>query len=122
MNSITIVSAIPQLVDRLFKENMSGDHEVTLHDIEVSAKLAMHQIGELLLQAQIDEMGSGYVGSTMPCECGGTLRFAGDRSRTLTTWCGQITYKRAYYHCKRCGASRVPLDEQLGVPQGISAT
>lgn len=83
---------------------------------------AAHQLGlklaQLALQALIDQSGKGYEGSYLPCSClEGRLRYHRDSTRTLRTLAGQISYKRAYYYCRACGASRCPKDELLGQSQ-----
>jgi hypothetical protein len=59
--------------------------------------------------------GKGYEGSELACSCKqGQLRYQRDSKRGLRTLAGPISYSRAYYYCRMCGASRCPKDEQLG--------
>jgi hypothetical protein len=37
--------------------------------------------------------------------------------RTLVSLLGPITYRRAYYYCRRCGKGRCPFDQQAGIPE-----
>lgn len=39
-----------------------------------------------------------------------------EQNRPLQTALGELHYKRAYAVCDRCGETRVPLDEALGIP------
>lgn len=112
------IAVISEIVDRLIEENEDGEHKATLHDIEGRTELAARNLKQLMLQAQLDEIGDGYAGSRLTCKCGGKLKFVGHRKRTLRTSCGDITLNRAYCYCKRCGESRALLDEKLRVPKG----
>ena len=41
-------------------------------------------------------------GRNLPCECGSPARYAGRRDKTFVTALGEMTLKRAYYHCEHC--------------------
>jgi hypothetical protein len=47
--------------------------------------------------------------------CQGTAGYHGDRERALVGLAGAVTYRRAYYYCRRCGRGLAPFDEQAGV-------
>ena len=53
------------------------------------------------------------------CRRGSRQKFIHHRPRTLATLLGPARYKRAYYHCPRCGASATPYDQavDLGLAQ-----
>jgi len=106
------------IVERSFQETRSLGGGATIHDMETAAWKAARQFGQLMIQAQADEAGNGYMGSRIPCECGAKMRYVDTRSRTVTTWCGQMTLRRAYYRCDSCGTSAFPLDKQLCMPAG----
>jgi len=118
MNRTIIIAAVSDIVERAFQETGSLGNGATIHDMEAAARKATRQFGQLMIQAQADEAGNGYAGSRIPCECGAMMRHIGNRSRTVATWCGQMTLERAHYRCDRCGASVIPLDEQLCMPKG----
>ncbi|HHV63296.1 MAG TPA: ISKra4 family transposase [Firmicutes bacterium] len=116
MNARThIILEITELTNRLFEETETGRDKANLHDLEDATSKAASRIAQILLEGMLDEFGDGYCDSRIPCKCGGKLRFVGRRELTITTICGEVHLKRAYYHCKRCGASWVPLDERLGL-------
>ena len=54
-------------------------------------------------------------GRTLPCECGRLARYAGRRDKTFVTALGEMTLKRAYYHCKHCKHGFYPRDRTLGL-------
>lgn len=90
------------------------------HDIKDWTELAAREIKELMLQAQLDEMGAGYAGSMLTCTYGGKFRFIGNRKRKLRKSCGDITLNRAYYYCKRCGESRAPLESASSIMERLA--
>jgi len=79
-----------------------------------------HEIGRAFeggfLQAKVEEIGKGYKGAMIWCECGGRAEYEGDRKKKVKTlWAGDIEVKRAYYLCEQCHQGIVPLDEELGL-------
>ena len=58
---------------------------------------------------------SDYCGPTRPGTCGPTARYAGRREKTFETGLGQLTLRRAYYHCPDCGHGCCPRDHALGL-------
>ena len=69
----------------------------------------------MLLEGLAEAVGNGYRGASMACRCGGSMRYVNDRPKTFLTVLGDLRLRRAYYRCSQCGASRVPLDEVLGL-------
>lgn len=52
----------------------------------------------------------------MSCpHCQRTAGYHCDRPRSLVSLCGVVSYRRAYYYCRRCGKGLHPFDEQAGV-------
>lgn len=80
---------------------------------ESAAQQLGWRVAQLALQALVTVHGKGYAGTHLACACGGWLRYQRDALRRVRTLCGDIAYERACYYCRRCGASRCPLDEQL---------
>jgi len=60
---------------------------------------------------------SDQAGPTVQCACGKEARYAGRRSKTITTALGAMKFKRAYYHCEVCKAGFCPRDRTLGVEE-----
>jgi hypothetical protein len=54
----------------------------------------------------------------VPCGCGQLARYLRVRPATVTTVLGRITIARAIYHCRNCGTSHAPLDQQLPIAAG----
>src|SRR5829696_3464155 len=82
---------------------------------EEAAQQLGHKLAQLALQALVAQSGKGYEGSYLPCSClKGRLRYQRDSTRRLRTLAGELSYSRAYYYCRACGASRCPKDELMG--------
>ena len=89
--------------------------EDNLGSLEEMVIEKMRLIGQGLLQRLVNRKPNGYKGSSLLCKCGGSMRFVNHRKRNIHTIFGWLTVKRAYYHCRRCGASFVPYDKASGL-------
>lgn len=82
---------------------------------------AAMRIGAKAVELRLAREPLGYEGSSRVCDnpdCGHDQKFVGHRPRTLGTLMGQVTIKRAYYHCKGCGGSCCPYDRRVGLGSG----
>jgi hypothetical protein len=86
--------------------------------LEQAVRAKMQQLGQGLLQRVVQRQPKGYTGSSRLCACGGSLRFMGHRAKDVHTVFGWIRVRRAYYHCRDCGASRTPYDGDSGLGPG----
>lgn len=106
-----------KIIDQL--EEIYSEELINLTDnlgsLEEAVKEKMQQLGRGLLQRLVDRGANGYKGSSMSCECGGSMKFIQHRSKDIHTLFGWITVKRAYYHCSQCGASMFPYDVSSGL-------
>jgi Uncharacterised protein family (UPF0236) len=92
-----------------------------LSEVEQVVREAVLRIGARAVELHLAGKPLGYDRSSRACEregCGHDQKFMGHRPRTLATLMGQVTIKRAYYHCKHCGASCCPYDRQVGLGSG----
>lgn len=89
-----------------------------LGTLEQTVQAAMRQLGQGLLQRLVQRQPNGYKGSCLPCSCGGSQRFVGHRAKDVHTIFGWIRVRRAYYHCRDCGASLTPYDRDSGLGPG----
>jgi hypothetical protein len=48
--------------------------------------------------------------------CDHAAAYHDDAGRTVVSLCGPITYRRAYYYCRRCGKGICPFDQHAGMP------
>jgi len=92
-------------------KNFSGD----FGKFEQSVMAMMMSFGKGLLQRLVDKNLNGYKGSSMACECDSSMKFMQHRPRDIHTLFGWIKLKRAYYHCRGCGASLAPYDKSSGL-------
>jgi hypothetical protein len=86
-----------------------------LNAVEVILREQVLRIGARALELHLAGRKLGYEGSSRACECGANQKFVNHRPRTLATLLGPVTYRRAYYHCKQCGASALPYDQKVGL-------
>ena len=86
--------------------------------LEQAVKAKMQQLGQGLLQRLVQRQPNGYKGSSVSCPCGSSRRFVGHRAKDVHTLFGWIKVRRAYYHCRDCGASLTPYDAYSGLGPG----
>jgi hypothetical protein len=86
-----------------------------LGDLEATVRNMLDSLGKGLLQRLVERSDKGYRGSRIPCDCGGTLRFVGNRVKNINTNFGWIEVRRAYYHCAGCGKVDIPYDRRSGL-------
>ncbi len=89
-----------------------------LTQVEQVVREAAMRIGAKAVELRLAEQPLGYEGSSRACDnphCGENQKFVEHRGRTLSTLMGQVTIKRAYYHCKECGSSCCPYDQRIGL-------
>lgn len=106
-----------QIIKQL-AETFKHDFELVNHnfpDLEKAVKEKMQQLGQGLLQRLVDLKPNGYHGTSIPCNCGRSMKFIQHRSRDMLTTFGWIKIKRAYYRCPDCGACLVPYDKASGL-------
>jgi hypothetical protein len=91
--------------------------EGTLESVEQGLVDLLREVGQSSFQLYVDsrQASRGYEGSSRACGCGGDQKFMGYRSRKLATLLGQVSYRRAYYHCSGCGAGKFPFDQKQGL-------
>lgn len=92
-----------------------------LTEVERVLRDAVLRVGAAAVELHLAGKPLGYEGSSRACDapgCGHDQKFVGHRPRTLGTLMGQVTIKRAYYHCKHCGASCCPYDQGVGLGAG----
>ena len=63
---------------------------------------------------------SDHTGARRSCPLGHEARYAGRREKTFTTALGEMTFKRAYYHCDDCESGFFPRDHALGLVGTLS--
>lgn len=87
----------------------------SLADLEAAALTASRAFAAAILGLAAMAAAPRVAGPCPHCRAAGREAVVRQRSRTLLTQCGRITLRRAYRTCRRCGQSRFPLDEALGL-------
>lgn len=91
-----------------------GDFEA----VERAARVAALQAANRLVAHHINADHSDMQDTRLACDHGHDARYAGRRSRTVTTVLGPMTLERAWYHCETCNAGFAPRDRDLGIEAG----
>jgi hypothetical protein len=89
--------------------------------LETAIRHAVLRVGAAAVELHLADKPLGYEGSSRACDhryCSCNQKFVGYRPRTLATLLGQVTIRRAYYHCGHCGTSCCPYDVQVGLGTG----
>lgn len=108
-----VVAAVEEAVGPL------ADEAVSFAALEAAVEAAMRQAGAAAFTCLLAAMGTGYVGPTGPCGCGGAQTTDHYAQGTRQTVLGRVSVRRAAYRCATtCGRHECPLDARLGVPTG----
>jgi len=89
----------------------------TMAEVEKDLREMLRQVGAEALRLFLST-GPGTPAAELPCACGGTLHYQRQRSATVTSVFGKITYARAYYAGCACGQGKAPVDERYGLEPG----
>ena len=82
--------------------------------MELAIRTAMTKLGGHLLEDLL-ALDPGHRGARVDCGQGHRAAFVGYRPKHLDTVLGDLTLRRAYYHCPECGGGVVPKDTELGI-------
>ena len=99
-------------------ETFKEDFELVQDDLgalEHTVKQKIQLLGHGLLQRLVNQQTNGYHGSSIFCQCGGSMKFMQHRERNVHTIFGWIKINRAYYHCSGCGTGLAPYDKASGL-------
>ncbi len=91
------------------------DPEVDLCQLEHGVRDQSLALGGRVLEQALALSGNGYQGGSRACPCGGRQRFVSHRAKRLVTLLGELTVRRAYYHCRGCQRGAVPWDQHWDV-------
>lgn len=110
-----IAEEISQEIQRELEWLRDSSGRPTLATVEERLQTIDDLFRRRLLGGASRVLGNGYRGSQILCECKQWMKYMDDRERTILTILGPLTLSRSYYWCEACHASRVPLDEELGI-------
>jgi hypothetical protein len=83
--------------------------------VETAVKAAALAAGAKVVEGFINAVGVGRQGQPVLCGCGETMQSRGIKRKGLLTLLGRVTYRRCVFRCPRCGRTRCPGDEALGL-------
>ena len=106
-----VTAEIAVEVERLIGASSLDD--LDFEAIETAARqMALRVAGQAVAQ-RLNADHSDEQGPRLPCSCGAEARYAGRRSRTVTTALDSMTLDHAWYHCERCAEGFAPRDRAL---------
>jgi hypothetical protein len=89
----------------------------SLQEVETAMRELLRQVGQAALGEYLSEQPS-IPGPTLPCACGGELRYQRRRQAQLISVFGPVRYRRGYYAGCACGRGQAPLDQQWSLSPG----
>src|SRR5436853_5404548 len=97
-----IIAAVQLWQEQLRAQLDSADHRaLSMATIEQAALALGQRVAQLAFTKQLQQVGTGYSSSSRSCDCGRKQRFLRYSEKTVRTLIGQVTYERAYYHCRQ---------------------
>jgi len=89
----------------------------SVEEAEAVAREVSQAVGQVVAEEAIHQTDGerSYAGGSVSCECGLKARFVGYRKRSLSTLCGVVEVRRAYYHCGDCHRGQIPWDRAQGL-------
>lgn len=73
------------------------------------------ELAARIIEKYLNDDHTDYSGHSQPCRCGAEAAYAGRHKKTFMSILGEITLRRAYYHCAQCGEGFFPRDRTIGV-------
>ena len=89
--------------------------QVDLEAVESALRCALLQAGARLLETLLERVGVGRRTQRVRCRCGARMESCGCKTKILVTVLGKVSFARSLFQCPRCGKTRLPGDEELGV-------
>jgi hypothetical protein len=88
---------------------------VDLEAVETAARRQVLGLAARAIEQKLNADVSDHSGGPLPCQCGGTARYAGRRVKVFQSVLGELKLERAYYHCPACSNGFCPRDRLLGI-------
>lgn len=108
-----IMSEMYEEIKGFISETIANRRTVDFGEIEDNVQELSRDFSKRLADGALEAIGNGYVGRTIECECGDVMEYHSDLRWSLISLNGKLEIHRAYYYCKSCKRSKIPLDEQL---------
>jgi hypothetical protein len=86
---------IDRLVGRVLQDRRRLGH-LDLEASEMAIRVAMHQMGGVLLEKLLNSDGKGYRGAHVDCGYGHSAAFVGYRGKQILTVLSDVDVQRAY--------------------------
>lgn len=83
--------------------------------MEQALRGAVLAAGAKVLGDLLENVGVGSPAQPVQCACKATMQSKGKRTKQVLTTLGSIAFTRSLYQCPKCGKTRYPGDEVLGI-------
>jgi len=83
--------------------------------MEVALRARVLRLAARAVEQRFNADRSDHVGAHAPCSCGQNARYAGRRRKRFQSVLGELSLRRAYYHCAGCGRGFCLRDKALGL-------
>ena len=95
---------------------VAREGRVDLEAVEGAVRVAALAAGARVLEQLLESVGVGRRDGPVRCpRCGAAMDSRGVCSKQVVTLVGGLTFSRSRFVCPRCGATRFPGDEALGI-------
>lgn len=108
-----MITSILKNFNRLQANFSSGN--LSAYDVEIEVQSIVEEFAKIIEQELWTHPPDDISMNTIPCTCGGMMRYKGTMPKTLRTLYSKVSLSRRYFVCSSCGAKKVPLDQQLGI-------
>jgi uncharacterized protein YbaR (Trm112 family) len=101
-------------IEKLLAE-AEGRGTVTLTEIERMVGEAGRRIQQRIAERLVEEAARVQGAERVVCpECGGRLRYKGQKGRWIATTSGEVKVERGYFYCEKCRAGIFPPGSEVG--------
>lgn len=107
------VNELEPRIDKLVRADDAGLVTLEQAVFEAVMRLGASWLG-LVLTLYAAQLAQA-TGTRLPCSCGGTMRWLSERTKTVLSLLGKVTYKRVYYYCSTCKRGQALGDRRWGL-------
>lgn len=116
--STEFMHQISQLFVAELKAQLKGQGDVQIAELEATMREMLRQIGAHCMGEYLTGQEDRYPVARVSCPCGGKAEYICRREAKILSVFDWVSYRRAYYICRRCHKGRSPLDQKLGLKPG----
>lgn len=101
-------------IERVLAE-VGDRRQVTLTEIERVVGEAGRRLQQRVAEQLVEEAAQAQGQERVSCpDCGGKLRYKGQKARWVATTSGEVKVERGYFYCEDCGKGIFPPGSEMG--------